>query len=244
MPQSLINETVALAEDIAQAVEKQIGLRLTVSAPRHQKQFLPPIDVDQVLLVQPIGAEVAIQGNLDQLVASLSLGDTPEEMLTAIIESAAHHVGFSLSAVEEKSSLDNTSEVVVCEFAVEELNVKGFVITPAARNEQATVSPVSFTDFGPETSLKGSSSNGDMTLLSDIELEITVEIGRKELTIEDILKLKSGTVIELDKQLGEPVEVFANGTLIAEGEVVVVDERFAVRITRLLSKKKRKQALL
>ena len=244
MPQSLIDETTILVEDIAQAVEKQVGLSLTVSAPRHQKRFIPPVDLDQVLLVQPVGAEVAIQGSLDQLAASLSLGDTPEEMLTAIIQSAASSVGFSLSAVEEKSSLDNTSEVLVCEFGIEELNVKGFVVTPASQDERKTVSPVSFSDFGPETAFKEPGSNGDLTLLSDIELEVTVEIGRKELTIEDILKLKAGTVIELDKQLGEPVEVFANGTLIAEGEVVVVDERFAVRITKLLSKKKRKQALL
>ena len=244
MPQSLIDETTTLVEDIAQTVEDQTGLSLTVSAPRHQKRFVPPTDLDQILLVQPVGAEVAIQGNLDQLTSALALGDTPKETLSAIIQSAAHSVGFSLGAIEEKSTLDNTNEVLVCEFSIEDLNVQGFVVAPSPQNAQKTVSPVSFSDFGPETAFKESSSNGDMALLSDIELEITVEIGRKELTIEDILKLKSGTVIELDKQLGEPVEVFANGTLIAEGEVVVVDERFAVRITKLLSKKKRKQALL
>ena len=243
MPQSLIDKVSPLVEDITQAVEEQIGLSLTVSAPRHQKQFISPTGLDQVLLIQPTGVEVAIQGNLDQL-TSLPLGDTPKETLSAIIQSAATNAGFSLSAIEEETKLKNTDEVLVCEFKIEDLNVNGFVVAPSPQSAQETVSPVSFSDFGPETTFEEPSSNGDMALLSDIELEITVEIGRKELTIEDIMRLKDGTVIELDKQLGEPVEVFANSTLIAEGEVVVVDERFAVRITRLLSKKKRKQALL
>ena len=76
-------------------------------------------------------------------------------------------------------------------------------------------------------------------LLMDVALEVSVELGRSHMSIADILALRTGSVIELDKLAGEPVEVSVNGTLIARGEVVVVDEKFGVRITEVVSKSRR-----
>ena len=69
----------------------------------------------------------------------------------------------------------------------------------------------------------------------DIKLKLTVELGRTELSIKKVLELARGSVIELDKIAGEPVELLANGKLIAHGEVVVIEDNFGLRITSILS---------
>lgn len=76
-------------------------------------------------------------------------------------------------------------------------------------------------------------SVGDRDLLADVTLVLTAEIGRTDMIIEDVLKLGPGSLVELDKLAGEPVELFVNDRLIARGEVVVVDDNFAVRITEI-----------
>jgi flagellar motor switch protein FliN/FliY len=75
----------------------------------------------------------------------------------------------------------------------------------------------------------------EMGLVLDIELPVSIELGRTSMLIRDIVKLAPGSVIELDKLSGEPVDVFVNSRLFARGEVVVVDENFAVRVTELMS---------
>ena len=72
-----------------------------------------------------------------------------------------------------------------------------------------------------------------MSLLMDLTLPVTVELGRTEMVIKDILKLRQGSMIELDKLAGEPVDLVVNGRKLAEGEVVVIDEYFGIRITNL-----------
>ncbi len=72
-------------------------------------------------------------------------------------------------------------------------------------------------------------------LLRDVEMGISVELGRTRMTVQDVLSLAPGVVIELDRAAGGPVDVLVNGTLMARGEVVVVDEEFAVRVTEVIS---------
>src|ERR1700730_3610412 len=99
------------------------------------------------------------------------------------------------------------------------------------------VHPVQFMPLTPEMPA-GDRSHG-IELLMDVALEVSVELGRSHMPIGDILALRTGSVIELDKLAGEPVDVSVNGTLIARGEVVVVDEKFGVRITEVVSKSRR-----
>ncbi len=75
----------------------------------------------------------------------------------------------------------------------------------------------------------------DMDFLLDIPLEITVELGRTRMFIKDLLQLGQGSVIELDKIAGEPMEILVNGKLVARGEVVVVNEKFGIRLTDIIS---------
>lgn len=105
---------------------------------------------------------------------------------------------------------------------------------PAMSDTENTIAPAAFPDLGRET-LTGDGSPGNLDLLADVELEVTVELGRRRLPLADVLRLSTGSVIELEKVVGEPLEVYANGRLIAEGEAVVIDEHFGIRITRLAS---------
>ncbi len=75
----------------------------------------------------------------------------------------------------------------------------------------------------------------NMDLLMDISLRVTVELGRTRMTLHQVLELQNGSVVELDRLAGDPVDVFINDRLIAHGEVVVVDDKFGVRITELVS---------
>jgi flagellar motor switch protein FliN/FliY len=75
----------------------------------------------------------------------------------------------------------------------------------------------------------------NINLIMDVPLQVTVELGRTRKLIREILDLTPGSVMELDKLAGEPVDILANGKLIAKGEVVVIDENFGVRITDIVS---------
>lgn len=74
-----------------------------------------------------------------------------------------------------------------------------------------------------------------LDLLMDVPLRVTVELGRTRMQIRDVLELGKGSVVELDKLAGEPVDLLVNGKLIARGEVVVIDENFGVRVTDIVS---------
>src|SRR2546421_2384653 len=97
----------------------------------------------------------------------------------------------------------------------------------------------------PYTTLFRSSADPahGIEMLMDVALEVSVELGRSHMSIGEILALRTGSVVELDKLAGEPVDVSVNGTLIARGEVVVVDEKFGVRITEVVSKARRLASL-
>ncbi|MCQ2957526.1 MAG: flagellar motor switch protein FliN [Candidatus Gastranaerophilales bacterium] len=107
------------------------------------------------------------------------------------------------------------------------------VENPAYSNKPVTIQPIQFSSFDNSPVATNDSKNLD--LLMDIKLKLTVELGRTELPIKKVLELARGSVIELDKIAGEPVELFANGKLIAHGEVVVIEDNFGLRITSILS---------
>ena len=75
----------------------------------------------------------------------------------------------------------------------------------------------------------------NLDFILDIPLKVTVELGRTSLAIKDLLQLGQGSVLELDKLAGEPLEILVNGKLIAKGEVVVVNEKFGIRLTDIIS---------
>ena len=84
---------------------------------------------------------------------------------------------------------------------------------------------------------------GNIELLMDVSMRVTVELGRTRMQLSQILELQHGSVVELDRLAGDPVDVFVNDCLMARGEVVVVDDKFGVRITEMISAKTDKGAI-
>lgn len=103
---------------------------------------------------------------------------------------------------------------------------------PPKQNQiEHTAHPANFAPLSPGSN--GSPPN-NLDLLLGVSLRVTVELGRTEMSIEEVLKMGPGSVIELEKLAGEPVDVLVNDHLIARGEVVVIDDRFGVRITDVI----------
>lgn len=103
-------------------------------------------------------------------------------------------------------------------------------------NAQAkpNVSPAQFEQFN---AVPGAPSANDVNLdvILDVAVTLSMEVGRARIPIRNLLQLNQGSVVELERAAGEPLDVYANGTLIAHGEVVVVNERFGVRLTDVVS---------
>ena len=102
-----------------------------------------------------------------------------------------------------------------------------------AREGNATPTPAS----PPKVSAE------NLRVLENIEVQLTVEVGSAEIRIRDLLRLNEGSVIELDRLAGDPLDILVNGTMIAKGEIVMVGERFGVRFTEIVDPEKRMESL-
>jgi flagellar motor switch protein FliN/FliY len=89
----------------------------------------------------------------------------------------------------------------------------------------------------PEAPKTNQTSNKNLDLLMDVMLQVVVELGRTRMPLRQVLELQPGSVVELDRLAGEAVDIFVNERLIARGEVVMVDDKFGVRITDLVTTK-------
>jgi flagellar motor switch protein FliN len=98
-----------------------------------------------------------------------------------------------------------------------------------------------FQSAAPEPEPVASGANLDVVL--DIPVTLSMEVGRRRMAIRDLLKLSQGSVLELDRDVGAPMDVMVNGTLIAQGEVVVVNDRFGIRLTDVVSMRERVKRL-
>lgn len=124
----------------------------------------------------------------------------------------------------------------------DDFNIEDLVIG-AEETEGVKAQSVQFDSFKPGVMKMSQEEVRNLELLRDVKIDISVELGRKELPLGDILHMVRGSVIELEKLAGEPVDVYANGRLIATGEVVVIDEHFGVRVTQLVSARERLESV-
>ena len=102
----------------------------------------------------------------------------------------------------------------------------------APQMQNVNIQPAQFQNFSAGYSAYPGQEN--IGLISDVPLEVTVELGRTSKVISEILDFAPGTIIELDKIAGEPVDVLVNGKFVAKGEVVVIEESFGVRVTEII----------
>ncbi len=126
---------------------------------------------------------------------------------------------------EHEDMMQNETEELVAEQEPQNENEE-------KENGAPEVSQVKLESFGKENS--ASTTRNRLDLLMDIVLPVSIELGRTKLYVKDILELERGSIIELDKMAGEPVDLFINSKKMAEGEVVVVDKHFGIRITHLI----------
>jgi flagellar motor switch protein FliN/FliY len=112
---------------------------------------------------------------------------------------------------------------------------------PTTASPRRPASPLSGVAAGGHTPIfkelprQQSAQSLNLDLLRDVELTVKIELGRTRLRLDDVLRLSSGAIVELDRLAGDPVDVFVNDRLIARGDVVVVDDKFAVRLTEVVS---------
>ena len=109
-----------------------------------------------------------------------------------------------------------------------------------AEQQAAAVETADFEQLQDEG---GVNLSPELDVILDIPVTVSLEVGNTEITIRNLLQLNQGSVIELDRMAGEPLDVLVNGTLIAHGEVVVVNEKFGIRLTDVVSPSERIQKL-
>lgn len=143
----------------------------------------------------------------------------------------------SLSAWFAFSPVDDSADT-----AEDDLDLDNLMIG-AEETEKVQARSVNFESFKPGQLNMSEEEVRNLEMLKNVQIDISVELGRKQVPLGDILHMVRGSVIELEKLAGEPVDVYANGHLIATGEVVVVDEHFGVRVTQLVSAKERLESI-
>jgi flagellar motor switch protein FliN/FliY len=129
---------------------------------------------------------------------------------------------------ENQMSADDDWSAAIAEQAQAEAAAK-------AQQQQAAASV--FQDFGNQASRP--ETHNDIDFILDIPVQLTVELGRTKIAIKNLLQLAQGSVVELDGLAGEPMDVLVNGCLIAQGEVVVVNDKFGIRLTDIITPSER-----
>lgn len=157
--------------------------------------------------------------------------DAPEEAAAADSDEAFDfHGSFADEGESDETDLPGTGEDEGID--LQALEASGlFNESPGSEKAEVRAQPARFQELDD---LINSSSRADIDMLLDISLPMVVELGRTKMLIEEILSLKSGSVVTLDKLTGEPANLVINGKVMATGEIVVIDENFGIRITNLV----------
>ena len=136
----------------------------------------------------------------------------------------------------------NNEEMQDLTSSIQEENTEDNKATENTEDKTVTVQPVQFASFEDSDQVQGP-VNQNLNILLDVKLQLTVELGKTELPIKKVLELTKGSIVTLNKAAGEPVELYANGKLIAYGEVVVIEDNFGLRITHITDPARRLNSL-
>lgn len=234
---------------VQEAMNQMMGAAATSMSTIFEKKvdISPPIvnqqnsDSDEDDSEEKVFVKVSFQLKVGTLIDSNIMQLIPIPFANQLVEEL-------MKNSEEKTSQEESAAVIEPlernESNVNKEQPKQDIQQPKAQHLGENVNPAttdvhqaSFSTFEQVELNKNEQHNLD--LLLDIPLKVTVELGRTKRTIRDILDLSSGSIIELDKLAGEPVDIFVNEKLIAKGEVVVIDENFGVRVTDIISQTER-----
>ncbi|WP_266171324.1 flagellar motor switch protein FliN [Dyella subtropica] len=112
-----------------------------------------------------------------------------------------------------------------------------------SQSQEAFVTDEPVHPFEIPTTVAGEGADVNLDLILDVPVTLAMEVGRTRISIRNLLQLNQGSVVELDRAAGEPLDVFVNGTLVAHGEVVVINEKFGIRLTDVISPAERVRKL-
>ena len=234
---------------VQEAMNQMMGSAATsMSTVFNTKVDISPPTIDLLDIQLNTGAENMPQSNpLIKVAFSLEVGDLIDseimqllpfefgkDIVSSLIGNDAEEETAAAAVTEMPTAVEEEQQV-----APPQSNVGAPIqaAPPAQKKPQIQVQEAQFESFESPSLTKAESNNLDMLL--DIPLQVTVELGRTKRSIKEILEMSSGSIIELDKLAGEPVDILVNNRLIANGEVVVIDENFGVRITDILSQTER-----
>ena len=167
-----------------------------------------------------ISFDLNVEGLINSRIAQLYTEDTVREINKIMLSDTAETLANREVPVKEEPAVSEPAPAPPPQAPVEKVQVQ----TP---------------DFQELTDQGISDVPRNLDLIMDVPLEFTVVLGKSRRTIKDILSLGAGSVVELDKMTDEPLEILVNGKLVAEGEVVVINESFGIRITNIMSKEER-----
>ena len=177
-----------------------------------------------------------VEGLIDSEIMQLVPVDVAKEMVGALMNQQPD-VDNEEKAAAEQNAASEPSAVTLdksepAAAAASEDN--GYGAQPMQPHVASNV-PVQSAQFTPLSSVPVQVNDANIGLILDVPLQVNVELGRTKKSIKDILDLTKGSIVELDKLAGEPVDIMVNGKYLAKGEVVVIDENFGVRITEIVS---------
>ncbi|WP_226674209.1 flagellar motor switch phosphatase FliY [Rossellomorea aquimaris] len=238
---------------VQEAMNQMMGSAATsMSTVFSKKVDISPPSIDLMYIPQGEGEEnLPDQDLLVKVSFSLKIGDLIDSNIMQLLP-----LSFARSLVDELMNGGAEEEVAVATSPVDAPNRAPESLDHHAQEtsdrtqshpqhlggqgsytEPVNVQPATFSSFEPAG--LGQQETKNLNMLLDIPLQVTVELGRTNRSVRDILELSSGSIIELDKLAGEPVDILVNSQLMAKGEVVVIDENFGVRITDIVSQSDR-----
>lgn len=208
----------------ATAMSDSFGMRVTISTPLVQRV---DIGMDQIDVVKRLGNEKIIMVKnrfsleLEEPINTEVYQIIPVPNALEIIAKAREHEPFRPERAAEKSPQVQQKAAAPH--------------TPLLQEKKLHAQPVQFESFDAAEPVRQAPAPNRLDLLYDIPLQLTVELGRVEKTVKEILEISAGSIIGLDKLAGEPVDILVNGKLIARGEVIVIDENYGVRIKEIVN---------
>ena len=146
-----------------------------------------------------------------------------------------------LNPTPEKELPLGEPQLAVTEAATEEdgIAMDDWASALAEQNSNPEPAPAAAGVFQPLSKVEPTTTRNDIDMILDIPVQMTVELGRTKIAIRNLLQLAQGSVVELDGLAGEPMDVLVNGCLIAQGEVVVVNDKFGIRLTDIITPSER-----
>jgi flagellar motor switch protein FliN/FliY len=231
--EQLLGEDVILAVGVAQRI-----------APN--QDLLPAGTTRAVSLTVSSGIDGEIALIVGESLATALEARANDELLTSSVTPALEAGATAMSGlVADDVHLDRANEVATESLIADDAD---FIVYPLLANDErvaclviklvsaTTTASVALHEFEPlNDGSAGFSGSRPLAILKDVEMGVTAELGRRRMTVRDLLALTPGSVIELDRAAGSPVDVLVNGTLIARGEVVVIDEEFGIRIAEIVA---------